>query len=165
VVRQLPPMLVSRAGAAVSDTTGAAVGTIESVNGDLAVVSTGTNKVSVPVSSFGQGDKGPILAMTRAQLDAAASGAAASEQAALDAQLAPGSTVYDTNGAVVGKVDSKDAQFATIAIDNQKVKLPLNAFAKGDTGAKVGMTADQIKSAAASATQSAQAASSAMPQN
>jgi len=64
-------------GAAVSDTSGNPVGTIEQVQGDLAVLSTGTNKVSLPISSFGAGEKGPVLAMTKAEVDAAAAGAAA----------------------------------------------------------------------------------------
>lgn len=154
-----------KAGATVNDTTGNPVGTIESVNGDLAVVSTGTNKVSLPVSAFGQGDKGPIIAMTKAQLDAAASGAKASAQAELKSQLASGATVYGPDGAPVGNVDAVDAQFATLMVGDLKVKLPLDSFAKGDKGATIGMTAAQLKAAAGGTTASADTAAGTPEQN
>lgn len=155
-----------KAGAAVSDTSGAPVGTIEAVNGDLAVVSTGTNKVSLPVSAFGQGEKGPIIAMTKAQLDAAAGGAKANAQAELKAQLTSGASVYGSDGTLVGKVDQVDAQFVTLAMGDQKVKLPLDSFAKGTQGPAIGMTAAELKAAAgAGAQQSAATTSSGTAQN
>jgi hypothetical protein len=64
-------------GATVKDTSGGTVGTIESVDGQYAVLATTKNKVRLPVSSFGKGADGPILAMTQAQVDAAAASAAA----------------------------------------------------------------------------------------
>lgn len=136
-----------KAGATVFDTTGGTVGTIEAVNGDLAVVSTGAHKVSVPVSSFGQGTTGPVLAMTKAQLDAAASGAKASADAELKALLTPGASVYGTGGAVVGTVDSVDNEFVTLSVDGQKAKLPLNSVSKGDQGPMVAMSAADLKAA------------------
>jgi hypothetical protein len=65
------------AGATVKDTQGGTVGTIESVDGQYAVLATTKNKVRLPLSSFGKGADGPILAMTQAQVDAAAASAAA----------------------------------------------------------------------------------------
>ena len=62
-------------GATVYDTQGAPVGTIEAVSGGNVVVSTGTAKASIPSTSFGRGTAGPVLAMTRAQLEAAVKGA------------------------------------------------------------------------------------------
>jgi len=156
-----------KAGATVSDTSGGQVGTIESVNGDLAVVSTGTNKVSLPVSAFGQGEKGPIIAMTKAQLDAAASGAKASAEADLKAQLTQGASVYGPDGAVAATVDTVDAQFATLTVGDQKVKLPLDSFSKGAQGAVIGMTGAELKAAAsgAAASQSASATPGGTAQN
>lgn len=156
-----------KAGATVNDTSGNPVGTIESVNGDLAVVSTGANKVSLPLSAFGQGEKGPIIAMSKTQLDAAASGAKANATAELKAQLVKGTTVYGSNGASIGTIDQVDAQFATLAIGDQKVKLPLDAFAKGTQGPMIGMTAEELKAAAggAAAQQSAATANETSAQN
>jgi hypothetical protein len=62
-------------GATVKDTTGGTVGTIESLDGQYAVLATTKNKVRLPISSFGKGADGPILAMTQAQVDAAAAAA------------------------------------------------------------------------------------------
>ncbi len=60
------------AGAQVRDQSGAPVGTIESVNGEAAVLSTGTVRAEIPISSFGKDSQGLVLAMTRSQLEAAA---------------------------------------------------------------------------------------------
>lgn len=139
-------------GAAVSDTAGNPVGTIEQVNGDLAVLSTGANKVSLPLTSFGTGPKGPVIAMTKAEVDAAASGAAAAQKQELVASLSSGATVSDTTGAKVGTVEAVEGEFATIATANSKVRLPLTAFAKGATGPVIAMTAAELEAAAKSAT-------------
>ena len=139
------------AGATVSDTAGNPVGTIEQVSGDLAVLSTGTNKVSLPLTSFGAGAKGPVIAMTRAEVDAAALGAAAAAKAELVAQLSKGAAVSDTTGGKVGTVEAVEGEFATIATANSKVRLPLTAFAKGPTGPVIAMTAAEIDAAAKSA--------------
>lgn len=61
-----------QAGAAIRDQSGAPVGTVESVNGETAVVSTGTVRAEIPISSFGKDSQGLVLAMTRSQLEAAA---------------------------------------------------------------------------------------------
>ncbi len=61
-----------QAGAAIRDQSGAPVGTVESVNGETAVVSTGTVRAEIPISSFGKDAQGLVLAMTRVQLEAAA---------------------------------------------------------------------------------------------
>ena len=138
-------------GAAVSDTSGNPVGTIEQVQGDLAVLSTGTHKVSLPISSFGAGEKGPVLAMTRAEVDAAAAGAAAASQAELTASITKGAQVNDTAGAKVGTIEAVEGEFATIATAKSKVRLPLSAFAKGASGPVIAMTAAELDAAAKSA--------------
>jgi hypothetical protein len=61
-----------QAGASVRDTNGEAVGTIESVDADGAVLSTGEVRVKLPVAAFGRDENGLVIAMTRAELEAAA---------------------------------------------------------------------------------------------
>ena len=61
----------AKVGDTIYDTAGEAVATVESVEGTNAVISTGTNKATVPLSSFAAGPKGPVIGMTKAQLDAA----------------------------------------------------------------------------------------------
>ena len=59
-------------GAAVFDQNGGEVGKIESVSGKNAVLSTGTTRATVPVSSFAKNDKGLVIGMTKAEIDAQA---------------------------------------------------------------------------------------------
>ena len=61
-----------KAGNAVHDTSGASVGTIESVSASGAVISTGKSRIQVPLASLGKNDKGLVIAMSKAELDAAA---------------------------------------------------------------------------------------------
>ena len=60
-----------RAGSAVFDTSGGEVGTVESVDENGAVVSTGSARARLPFSSFGKNDRGLVISMSRAQLEAA----------------------------------------------------------------------------------------------
>lgn len=61
-----------KAGATVYDLQGNSVGTIESVDGEAAILNTGSAKVKVPVASFAQGDKGLAISMSKAEIEAAA---------------------------------------------------------------------------------------------
>jgi hypothetical protein len=61
-----------KAGTSVYDADGNAVGKIESADAKGAVVSTGKAKAQIPLSSIGKNDKGLDIAMTRAELEAAA---------------------------------------------------------------------------------------------
>ena len=63
-----------RTGAPVVDQAGAAVGTMKSVTATGAVVATGAARAEIPLASFGKSDKGLVIAMTKAQLEAAAKG-------------------------------------------------------------------------------------------
>lgn len=60
------------AHASVYDQSGGTVGTIESVDASGAVLSTGSVKVRVPVTSFAKTDKGLVIGMTKAEVEAAA---------------------------------------------------------------------------------------------
>lgn len=61
-----------KAGASVFDSAGVSIGKIEAVQGNHAVLNTGTTKVQIPLSSLGTGDKGLTIGMTKAELEAAA---------------------------------------------------------------------------------------------
>jgi hypothetical protein len=65
-----------RTGVMVHDTSGAMVGTIESADASGAVVSTGSVRARLPLGSFGRNNQGLVIAMTRVQLEAAATAAA-----------------------------------------------------------------------------------------
>ncbi|MDB5690229.1 MAG: hypothetical protein JWL91_2105 [Sphingomonas bacterium] len=139
------------AGAKVFDAQGGEVGTVDSVTGGVAVVNTGSNKVGLPLASFGAGANGPIISMTKAELDTAASQAAQQSADALKAQLTPGATVYGRSGADVGKIKEADAEYVTVERPKGPVKLPISAFGKGDKGIMISMTAEELDQAMAAA--------------
>jgi hypothetical protein len=148
-----------QAGATVKDTTGAPVGTIESVNGPNAVLATGRNKVQVPLTSFAQGTDGLVFGLTQAQLDAEADKAA---QASLQAALKPGAAVNDTTGAPVGTIESIEGSNAVLATAKNKVTVPVTGFVAGPNNTLVvGSTAAQIDAQAAAAAPTAPQASAA----
>jgi preprotein translocase subunit YajC len=134
------------AGASVMDSKGGAVGSIESVSGDVAVVNTGTVKASIPVTSFAKSDKGLLIGMTKAELEAAAAGA----QAQANAALKPGTAVVDAKGGAVGTIEAVEGDLVTVATPNVKAKLPKSAIAMGPNGAVISMTQAQLEAAAKS---------------
>lgn len=139
------------AGAQVVDTSGGQVGSIESIDGDYAVLATAKSKVRLPKTSFAMGPKGPVIAMTAAQIDAAAAQAAPPPAAAAaKPNVAQGAAVADMQGGAVGTIATVDGQFATLQLTSgKKVRLPVNAFAAGDNGGlKIAMTAAQLGAAA-----------------
>jgi preprotein translocase subunit YajC len=139
------------AGAKVFDAQGGEVGTVDSVTNGVAVVNTGTNKVGLPLASFGAGASGPTISMTKAELDTAASQAAQKSAADLKAQLATGATVYGRAGETIGTIKAADAEFVTITRPKGEVKLPITAFGKGDKGVMISMTVQELDQAMASA--------------
>jgi hypothetical protein len=60
-----------KAGVPVFDPKGGVVGKIDSVSAKGAVVSTGRVKALIPVSSLGKNDKGLVISMTKAEVEAA----------------------------------------------------------------------------------------------
>jgi len=143
------------AGATVYDPTGAEAGTVDSINGDLVVVSTGTNKISMPKASFGAGAKGPMVSVTKAQIDAAAGQAAAQQTAALKSALVVGAPVKGSGGTPIGTVKSIAADNVVVQSAKGPVAVPLNAFSAGQGGLTIAMTAAEFETAAAAATASA----------
>ena len=61
-----------KAGVPVFDQKGGVVGKVESVSAKGAVVSTGKARAEIPTASFGKNDKGLVMSMTKAELEAAA---------------------------------------------------------------------------------------------
>jgi hypothetical protein len=60
-------------GLSVYDKNGDLIGKVDSVSGKNAVVTTtGKVKATVPIESFAKSDKGLVLVMTRAEIEAAA---------------------------------------------------------------------------------------------
>ncbi|MEH3121307.1 MAG: hypothetical protein PGN16_04875 [Sphingomonas phyllosphaerae] len=138
-------------GATVYDTSGGVVGTVESTDGTNAVVNTGTVKAAIPLTSLGKGAQGPVLAMTKAQLEAAAGQQQAQASAEFKSKLVPGATVYGTGGTQLGTIKSVDASGVTLTTADGDAVLPVTGFGPGPQGILLGMTAAQLKAAMSAA--------------
>lgn len=144
VATQLQP------GATIYDTTGAEVAKIEVVNGADVSVDTGTNKLTIPAASFGVGANGPVLNATKAQLDGAATQAAASAKAALMAQLTPGTQVRGQAGqTVLGSIKSVSGDLVLITTPAGEVNVPAASFLPGPNGPLLQMSAEDFNKAVA----------------
>jgi hypothetical protein len=65
-----------KVGAAIKDPAGATVGTIKSVSGENVVISTAKGSAQIPAASVGKSDKGLVIALAKADLEAKISAAA-----------------------------------------------------------------------------------------
>ena len=147
---QTPPTL--KVGDTIYDTTGGEIGKVTTVSATSAVIDTGTHKVAIPANSFGAGTNGPILAATKAQVDAFGKQADDAAAAALAAALKPGTTVTGVNGSPVGTVKTIEAGLVEIQTPKGAVKLPQTAFVAEGTALKIGMTAAEFDAAVTAAT-------------
>ena len=147
-------------GATVYDTSGGVVGTVASTDGTNAVIDTGTNKAAVPLTSLGKGAQGPVLAMTKAQLDAAAGAQQQQASAAFRSQLVAGASVYGSGGTKLGTIKAVDASMVTLTTDKGDAKLPVAGFGPGPQGVTIGMTAAQLSTAMGTAASASDATTS-----
>jgi preprotein translocase subunit YajC len=75
---KVDPAELLKAGAVVRDTAGGVVGTVETVEADLATVKLPTTSVQLPVSAFAADAQGLVIGVTAAELEAQVSAAAES---------------------------------------------------------------------------------------
>lgn len=105
-------------GAKVFDAEGGEVGSVESVQGDVVTVSTGTARAGLPTSAFVTREKGLTIGMNKAQLEAAVNGAKAENTAAKDAAIVADAPIKSSDGAVVGTVSKVEGDNVTVALSN-----------------------------------------------
>lgn len=153
-----------RVGDAVMDAAGQPVGTIRAVSRDTAVVWTGSTKVTLGLSSFRLVRGGLKIAMTRAQLEAAAARVQASGDEAIRSRLTPGTEIRGSDGVVLATVESVEGEMATLAAGKAKVRFPLSAFSQAGDGIRIGMTATQLQAAVAAQTPAAPAEAAPEPE-
>ncbi|KMS59086.1 hypothetical protein V474_07305 [Novosphingobium barchaimii LL02] len=105
-------------GAKVFDAEGGEVGTVESVQGDVVTVSTGTARAGLPTSAFVTREKGLTIGMNKAQLEAAVNGAKAENTAAKDAAIVADAPIKSSDGVVIGTVSKVEGDNVTVALSN-----------------------------------------------
>ncbi|WP_372732702.1 hypothetical protein [Novosphingobium sp.] len=139
-------------GATVYDSTGAEVGKVKSVAAPNFVIDTGKNTATLALSALGTSPKGPVLGLTREQLDTAAEKAAADAAAALASAIAVDAPVHASDGTtVIGKIaEVAEADFV-LDTGSTKVKMPKTSVANGTNGLFIGLTAQAFAEATKSA--------------
>lgn len=146
-------------GATVYGPQGAVVGTIEQIANGIATVNTGTNKAPLPLSAFGQGEAGPTITVTQAQLNQLVEQQLAALAARRDAALVVGATVLTADNQQLGTIETVDGDNIVVLRGEpaRRVTLLRNYFTADDTGLKARLTLQEIETAAAQATASTSA--------
>ena len=140
------------AGATVYGPQGNPVGTIVSVENGQAVIDTGTHKVPLALESYGEGDKGPTITVTKDQLNAMVEEALTKAKAARDAALVVGASVMAADHAPLGKIVEIQGDNIVIARggdETKKVTLLREYFDASDHGLMARLTNAQIDAAMA----------------
>lgn len=135
-------------GMRVTDTAGAAVGSVVSVDGDFVTIRTDRHDARLPRTAFTPNQGVLLFGMTQQQLDTAIE----RDLAAASAKLAAGATVTGSQGATVGTIETIDDQFATLKLTSGKrVRIPRAGLGAGPQGAVIGMTAAALEAMATAA--------------
>jgi preprotein translocase subunit YajC len=147
-----PTLAAVTVGATVKDTKGGVVGTVASASGGNVVVDTGNHQVTIPETSFATTPDGPLLAMTRAELDSAAEAAMAAEKAKLASAIQPGATVRGTQGGVIGTISKLDGDFVMVKGEAGEARIPAAGLSLKADGLHFGMSAEQFSDAVKAST-------------
>ena len=142
------------AGATVTGPEGNAVGTIVSVENSLAVFDTGKHKVPLGVEMYGQGEAGPTITVTKAQLDGMIDGQLAEAAAKRDAALVVGAEAMAADHAALGtilEINGDNIILARGGDEMNKVTLLRDHFDATDHGLMARLTNAQIDAAMAQA--------------
>lgn len=135
-------------GATIYDPQGGEVGQIVSMTNDAVVVDTGANQATLPKSAFGSGAKGPIVNITKAQIDEQVTAANQKAAEALEAALMVGAEVKGKAGIPVGTI--KEVAGEQVVIDRVAgpVTLSKKSFGLGTQGLCIALTAAELDAAA-----------------
>jgi len=130
-------------GMQVTDSTGAAVGTVTAVKGDTVVVKTDKHEVTLPKTSFTPNVGKLLFGMTQAQLNAEVE----KSLAAADASVKAGATVKGAQGTAIGTIASVDGSSVTITLTaGQKIQFARSAVrGNADGSVTIGLTAEQLE--------------------
>lgn len=129
-------------GAKVYGPEGSEVGSVETVQGDVVTVNTGTARAGLPTSAFAMREKGLTIGMTKAQLEAAVSGAQAENGAAKDAAIVAEAPVKSSDGVVLGTISKVEGDDVTVQLsDGASAVLKKSYLGLVNDSLTLGMTA------------------------
>ena len=138
------------AGATVYGPQGGEVGTIVAVENGQAVLDTGKHKVPLAVNMYGEGETGPTITVTKAQIDGMVDAQLAEAAAKRDAALTVGAEAMAADHAPLGTVVEVDGDNVVIARggdEADKVTLLRSHFDATDHGLMARLTNAQIDAA------------------
>src|SRR5690606_8877656 len=129
---------------------GGEIGTILEVTDSYVVVDTGKHQATLPPNAVAPGENGPVMGMTKAELDATMDQMAAEAEAKLAAALVPGATLFGINGARVGTIKSVGDD-GTVVFTHEVGDVPLtrDQFTTTDAGLSLAFSAQQLEQALA----------------
>jgi preprotein translocase subunit YajC len=129
-------------GMQVTDTSGAPVGTVTSIQGDNLMVKTDKHEALLPKASFTPNAGKLLFGMTQAELNAEIE----KNLAAAAAAVAPGASVKGLSGTEIGKIDSVTDGNVVIALSSgRKVQVARTGVRGNPDGTvTVGLTAEQL---------------------
>jgi hypothetical protein len=152
-------------GATVYGPEGQPVGTIETVADGVVTVNTGKHKAPLPTNAFGEGEQGPTITVTKAQLDAMLDERVAAANAKRDAALVATAAVVGATNQPVGVVKSVNGNTVIVTrTTGGDVNLLREHFAVNPAGQlMVLFTNAQLDQAVAASTGAATTATAATP--
>jgi len=151
--------------AAVSPTVGAKVygpdgveaGTVEKVDAANAVVNTGTKRATLPLAAFGKNEKGLLISMSKAQLEAAVAAAETKTATATSSALVANAPVKTSDGVAIGSVQKVEGDNVTLSLsDGKAITVTKQYLTTGADGSlALTMKSADFKAAVAAASQGA----------
>ncbi len=130
------------------------VGTVERIEGTNVVVNTGTMEATLPANVFAIGENGPVIGVSKADLEAAIVAAQQEAAAALDAALVPAASLYSADGQVVGTVTEVGADGLVVVEHNTAgpIQLPKDQMTVQDGNVTLLATAAALEAAVSAQT-------------
>jgi hypothetical protein len=116
-------------GTTIYGSDGAAVGTVERIDGPNVLVNTGAVTAALPSSTIGEGESGPVIGWTKGELEAAVNQANAEAAAKLAAALVEGAEVYSSDNVLLGKITSLEDKLVVVALASGPASLPKQQLA------------------------------------
>lgn len=124
-------------GATIYTAEGDEVAKIESIVDGVAVVNTGTYTGSIPANVLGEGPQGPVISVTKAQLDQLFAEQQAQAIAARDAALIMDAKVMSAQGVEIGTITKIEGDSAILTLADGPVILRRDQFAADAEGALI----------------------------
>ena len=158
---QETPPSVAAAGVTVYGNDGLEIGTIESVDGDVAVLVVDGFQAPIPANVVAEGEKGATINATKAQIVGMIQQQREQAAAARDQALVVGTPVVTVKGEVIGPVESIDGDKVVLKHGEDYVGLMREQFVVAD-GQLVALVAMADVMAAIAANEAAAEATGAM---